>query len=148
LHWLVSRALLPVSTTGWVLLALLMVLAAVFGGAAGVARAVTRILPRHLYGICDGMAHDEDGAPALTPWLHGLLQRLAGRSARPRRLTFGGRWGAVGEGGRGGSGGAAHDGDGGGAREHPGARSSARRDIDLRVMTTALSQGRPYSIPF
>src|SRR5690606_16268571 len=46
LHWLVSRTVLPVSTTGWVLLALLMLLAAAFGGVGGVVRAVTRTLPR------------------------------------------------------------------------------------------------------
>lgn len=124
----------PSSHTGVVLLGALGVLALMLGGCAGVLRALTRTVPRHFYGICDGMPHDADGAPALTPWLHGLLQRLAGRDRSGAPLTFGDLWGPAGT--------------PRGRRRHPGATRTSARDIDLRVMTTALSQGRPYSLPF
>jgi len=87
-----------------------------------------RVLPANGYGLCSGLGGDD----ALTPWLHATLQSLAGLDPR-RPLRFGDLW-----------------------RGHAppadyvaaSARVHAReRDIDLRLMTTALSQGRPYSLP-
>jgi predicted acylesterase/phospholipase RssA len=87
-----------------------------------------RVLPANGYGLCSGLGD----ADALTPWLHATLQSLAGLDPR-RPLRFGDLW-----------------------RGHApppdyvaaSARLHAReRDIDLRLMTTALSQGRPYSFP-
>lgn len=86
-----------------------------------------RVVPANGYGLCSGL-----GADALTPWLHATLQSLAGLDPR-RPLRFGDLW-----------------------RGHApppdyvaaSARVHAReRDIDLRLMTTALSHGRPYSFP-
>lgn len=87
-----------------------------------------RVLPANGYGLCSGLGD----ADALTPWLHATLQSLAGIDAS-RPLRFGDLW-----------------------RGHAppadyvaaSARVHAReRDIDLRLMTTALSHGRPYSFP-
>lgn len=42
------------------------------------------------FGLCTGMAGtDAEDAPALTPWLHGKLQSLAGRALDEAPLTFG-----------------------------------------------------------
>jgi hypothetical protein len=87
-----------------------------------------RRVPANGYGLCTGLGD----ADKLTPWLHATLQSLAALDA-DRPLRFGDLW-------RG--------------REPPAdyvadaALHDARlRRIDLRLMTTALSQGRPYSFP-
>jgi predicted acylesterase/phospholipase RssA len=87
-----------------------------------------RRLPENGFGLCSGLGDEA----ALTPWLHATLQSLAGLAA-DRPLRFGDLW-------RG--------------REPRtdyiarAARSDANlRRIDLRLMTTALSHGRPYSFP-
>jgi len=87
-----------------------------------------RRVPANGYGLCTGLGD----ADTLTPWLHATLQSLAALDA-DRPLRFGDLW-------RG--------------REPPAdyvadaALHDARlRRIDLRLMTTALSQGRPYSFP-
>jgi predicted acylesterase/phospholipase RssA len=78
------------------------------------------------YGLCSGMGSDD----ALTPWLHGNLQAIA-RRALDDPLTFGDLWNA-----------GTTDSDAGAAL-----RETHLRRIDLRLMTTALSHGRPYSFP-
>ena len=87
-----------------------------------------RVLPANGYGLCSGLG----GADALTPWLHATLQSLAGLDVR-RPLRFGDLW-------RGHA--PPPDYVAASARVHP-----RERDIDLRLMTTALSHGRPYSFP-
>ena len=82
------------------------------------------------YGLCSGMG----SADALTPWLHATLQGLAAR-AGGAPLTFGDLWNA----------GAADAASGRNADEA--LRETHLRRIDLRLMTTALSHGRPYSFP-
>lgn len=69
---------------------LLFVVGALLGGAAGVAWRA-RALPAQGFGLCSGMpgAPAFRGAAALTPWLHELLQKLAGRGPDDAPLTFG-----------------------------------------------------------
>ena len=86
-----------------------------------------RRIGRNGYGLCNGMG----SADALMPWLHEKLQGLAA-CPLDRPLTFGDLW----------SGDAAGSTDGDKAL-----RETHRRRIDLRLMTTALSHGRPYSFP-
>jgi predicted acylesterase/phospholipase RssA len=106
-------------------------LAVVLTALAGVAcalpwrlhRALTRDLPANQFGICSGLRQGRH--PALTEWLADELDRIAGieslESGMPRRpLTFGDLRG---------------DADG-------------EPQIDLQVMTTNLTEGRPYRIPF
>ena len=87
-----------------------------------------RAIPANGYGLCSGLGD----ADSLTPWLHATLQSLAGLPPE-QPLRFGDLW-----------------------RGHAPApdyvAASARlyaheRAIDLRLMTTALSHGRPYSFP-
>ncbi|MGH9324984.1 MAG: patatin-like phospholipase family protein [Vicinamibacteria bacterium] len=92
---------------------------AAVGASMGVARAILRDLrervPANFYGLASGMG----GSEALTPWLYGLLQSLAGKpNGEP--LTFGDLWGA----------------------------DPARKQIDLQMMTTCITQERPYRLPF
>ncbi|MET0225621.1 MAG: hypothetical protein ABW187_04200 [Dokdonella sp.] len=87
-----------------------------------------RRVPANGYGLCSGLGD----ADTLTPWLHATLQSLAALDA-DRPLRFGDLWR-----------GRAPPADYVAAAAHHDARL---RCIDLRLMTTALSQGRPYSFP-
>jgi Patatin-like phospholipase len=66
-----------------------------------------------------GLSTGMGGSDALTPWLHELLQRLSGKP-RNEPLTFGDLWGP----------------------------DPSRKEIDLQMMTTCLTRGRPYRLPF
>lgn len=82
-----------------------------------------RGLPDSYYGICSG--NDPDGSakrPPLTRWLSELLDELAGKAgAAP--LTFGDLWELDGP-------------------------DEGEPGILLQTITTCLTQGRPYSMPF
>ena len=96
--------------------------------AAAIVLSALRRIPANGYGLCSGLGD----ADALTPWLHATLQSLAGLPA-DRPLRFGDLW------------------RGPGARtDYIAAEACHRarlRAIDLRLMTTSLSHGRPYSFP-
>ena len=82
-------------------------------------------LPANYYGLCTGMqgeAKIKSNAEPLTPWLHHYLNQLAGRSADGPPVTFGNLWGTT--------------------------DPNAERDINLEMMTTCLTHGRPYRLPF
>jgi predicted acylesterase/phospholipase RssA len=77
------------------------------------------------YGFCSGRtaeSHPGGELPGLTDWLTGYLDELAGPRAGHRPLTFGDLWGT---------------GD-----------PDAPRQINLEVMTSAVSQQTAYGIPF
>jgi len=84
------------------------------------------VLPTQAFGLARGHTAETaqaSGQPPLTDWLHGYLQDIAGKpSAAP--LTFG-------------------DLDAVTLDAQAGVHG-----IDLEMMTTALSLGRPYSLPF
>jgi predicted acylesterase/phospholipase RssA len=85
-----------------------------------------RGLPKHYFGICPGNDRDGDAkTPPLTRWLANLIDELAGKEEGPP-LTFGDLWDL----------------------EPGGEVGGEERGIDLQMMTTNLSQGRPYSLPF
>lgn len=77
-------------------------------------------LHANFYGVCTGLGTDAHGQPALTDWLGPYLNRLAGLDDT-RPLTFRDLWGAGGE---------------------------HARDINLEVVTTALTQHASYGVPF
>lgn len=89
-----------------------------------------RGLPGNLYGLCSGNSNrtsqsqdessERDGP--LTPWLARYLDRLAGKP-KEQPLTFGDLWGAP-------------------------DREVSERRINLEMMTTCITLGRPYRIPF
>ena len=91
-------------------------------------RDVTRKLVDNDYGLCKGMTTMPSAGPALTPWLHTLIQEVAGLPS-DRPLTFGDLWGAP------------------GAPFVSGEAPRGTRSIDLRMFTTNLSHGRPYVFP-
>ncbi len=85
-------------------------------------RRVIRAVPENFYGLCSGRNDSEtDGDPCLTSWLASYLDRLAGKHADAGPLTFGDLWGT----------------------RDP----QAERQINLEMMTTNLTQGRPYRLP-
>lgn len=85
-------------------------------------RDVTRRLVEKGLGLCTGLTTDKRNE-ALTPWLHGHIQRAAGRRITDPPLTFEDLWHAEGSDG------------------------SEPRSIDLQVFSTNLSHGRPYIFP-
>ena len=97
-----------------------------------VMRSVQSALPENFYGLCSGMTDafrdrarnpppSQQGKP-LTYWLTEYLDTLAGRKPEDRPLTFGDLWG---------------DRD-----------ADAERRINLEMMTTCITHGRPYRLPF
>jgi predicted acylesterase/phospholipase RssA len=86
-----------------------------------VAGCASRSLPSNFYGLCTGRS--SEGSPvALTDWLEQKLDDVAGHEDAARPLTFGDLWGA------------GHD------QQHA--------DINLEMLTTNLSHGRPHRLPF
>jgi predicted acylesterase/phospholipase RssA len=86
-------------------------------------------LVANYFGLCSGMPatkHRGAGPEALTSWLSGYYQQLAGLPAE-KVLTFGDLWGL--------------------SPAHAGEPAQSRK-IDLQMMTTALNMGRPYAFPF
>lgn len=90
--------------------------------AVAIVSQLRRAVPDNFYGLCNGSTSADAGpdTPGLTPWLSSLIHCLAGQPAG-RPLTFGDLWG---EGGR------------------------DKTDVDLQMMTTSLTHGRPYRLPF
>ena len=81
------------------------------------------------FGLCSGLSEDKQ-QPALTPWLHELIQHAAGRTVHDAPLTFGDLWC--------------------GKKYEPGKTSGCKKEdyaIDLQMFSTNLSHGRPYVFP-
>jgi predicted acylesterase/phospholipase RssA len=89
---------------------------------------LTRNVVGNNYGLCKGMTTNGVAGPALTPWLHKLIQDAAGLPIN-EPLTFGHLWNAP------------------GGPPVPDSCSTGARSIDLRMFTTNLSHGRPYIFP-
>jgi len=99
----------------------------------------TRALPANFYGLCSG--HNPDShtsAQALTDWLTDYLDDLAGITTPACPLTFGDLW-------RGAAVAACAE-DGTPARDNT--NVPTERTINLQMITTNLSHGRPYTLPF
>jgi len=116
-----------VAVVGWLVLAV--------GLAAGTAwvlgRTLLREVPGNLYGLCTGMdGGGASGLPALTPWLTKVLDEAAGIREADGPLTFGHLWAGPGA---------------GRVEASPRPRQPA---VNLEVMTTCVTRGRPYRIPF
>jgi predicted acylesterase/phospholipase RssA len=104
--------------------ALLVIALLVIAAAVLFARDLIRGVHANGYGLCSGLTQvpPEAGQPALTDWLTGYLNELAGRPPQGDPLTFGDLWGTI--------------------------DPNAPREVNLEVMTTAVSQQMVYSIPF
>jgi predicted acylesterase/phospholipase RssA len=104
--------------------AVLVAIVGVIVGLVTEALRAIRTLGENDFGICHlGPA---GSGQSLTPWLHGLIQEAAGRGAGEPPLTFGDLWGGDPKI-------AGHD--------------DADRAIDLQMVTTDLSRGRPMRLP-
>lgn len=92
---------------------------------AGVLR-VARAIRRNRLGLCSGMRRGDrqTGLPALTEWLHDVLQRLAGQRERP--LLFADLWTAP---------------------QYP-QEPVTEKVLSLAVITTSVSHHEPRSLPF
>lgn len=118
--------------TSWVIAGIALLAAGILLAAGGIALAIglagrflLRILaddvPETMFGICTGLSQGD--GPAFTDWIADRIDDLAGRDRGTVPLTFGDLWG------------------GAGARP-------ADRVIDLRMISTCLSQSRPYELPW
>lgn len=89
------------------------------------ARRARREIPANGFGLCSGNGPDVDDPtgmpPALTPWLANLLNDLAGKPREDGPVTFG---------------------------DLAKAAPDGEAWVDLRLMTTNLTHGRPYEFPF
>ncbi len=106
----------------------------VTGLAAGLTRDAVQALPENLYGLCSGITDnfrtaDNERPPnpanrskPLTYWLTEYLNSFVSRTAADIPLTFGELWGT----------------------RDP----QAPRQVNLEMMTTCLTHGRPYRLPF
>lgn len=105
------------------LLALSVLVAGLAFAVVSEAASLVTQLPRNHFGICLGNDRDEDAqTPPLTRWLADLIDELAGKDGC-EPLTFGDLWSLD---------------------DLP----EDERGVNLQMMTTNLSQRRPYSLPF
>jgi predicted acylesterase/phospholipase RssA len=106
--------------------ALLALVGGALGAMLGVYVNAVRGLPANRFGLCSGGGESSGGVPPLTTWLTDEIDRLAGRptGAEGEPLTFGDLWRGA---------------DGTGSAEDP--------VINLEMMTTNLTHGRPYRLP-
>ncbi len=79
------------------------------------------------FGMVSGMAAADAQTGSLTTWIHQQIQTAAGFNSQAAPLTFGDLWSA---------------------RPYPGETLRTDRAINLQVVTTCLSDGQPFSIPF
>jgi predicted acylesterase/phospholipase RssA len=126
---LVVVGVLELTWPGWLLIVCGVVV--VFLGVAVAVvlrlwRKLTVDVPNNLFGICRGTAGGS-GGPGFTDWLADAIDRVAGLDAPARPLRFGNLW-------------TGSD----GATDIP----PEERTIDLRMITTCLSEGRPYEMPW
>jgi hypothetical protein len=130
---LVSMLSWPTTAWGWSTVAvavivglLIALLGSLIGGGLSAILLARRALPQNRYGLCSGKGEaDRSGVPALTDWLHNLIQRVAGRGDDPEAppVTFGDLWGTGGD-------------------------ETAERDIELVLMTSNITQAVSHRLPF
>ena len=124
----------PVALATVVLMLWLVVTTAVATALAALRFVVSLLagLQRNGWGLCSGHSSDETVQPqALTDWLVDYFDHLAGRDRAARPLTFGDLWGLP--------------------EQAPTTSrdilAASAREIDLQVMTTAVSQHLCYALP-
>ena len=90
--------------------------------AIGLYRKVTNAIPDNHYGLCRGFIEGPNNIPVLTPWLSRLINETAGIDPDGKPLTFGDLWKLD--------------------------ENNQERRINLQMMTTNLTTGRPHRLPF
>lgn len=111
---------------GWGILCAFLLALVGAASALGVAlcREALSAIPRNFYGLCAGSAATPF-APAMTPWLTDELDLLAGKATGAGPLTFGDL-----------------------LQGPTGTQPAGEPAINLQMVTTNLTQGRGYRIPF
>jgi len=123
LMWYLGAASLA---TAFALGSFWVVVFALVAAAIAAALDVPSTLRANFFGLCSGYRKDSPaGQPPLTNWLSAYLNAVAGKPA-DAPLTFGDLWRAP------------------QTRD----RIKTARAINLEMMTTNLTHGRPYSLPF
>jgi predicted acylesterase/phospholipase RssA len=113
---------------GLVCAGVLMVICGMACAAAALLWTALETIPGNFFGICRGSAGRSPTSPEpLTDWLTSYLNRVAGKDHGADPLTFGELWNAPGK---------------------LDQNDPKERCINLEVMTTNLTHGRPYRIPF
>jgi predicted acylesterase/phospholipase RssA len=124
LLWLLLRG--PVATyfvLGALWVALLVAVSILFS----VSRTVLKSLGSGGFGMCSGISvSGSSKQPALTDWLHHKIQVAAGRKPGAAPVTFGDLWAA---------------------KPYPGEEARTELAINLQVVTTDLTEGRPHTLP-
>ncbi|SDS30043.1 patatin-like phospholipase family protein [Microlunatus soli] len=117
--------------------AVLLVIIELIALPVAILRNLSRDVPANNFGICTGLSTGT-GEPAVTEWLQSKINIAAGLTADDPPLTFGQLWTA------------GHRAPAGGPDDAVRAalQDPTRRAIDLRVITTCLSESRPYELPF
>jgi predicted acylesterase/phospholipase RssA len=101
----------------------------VIGGAVVLVAAsvdAIKVTTHNGFGFCSGFDPNSESGPPLTNWLHERIQTTSGKNANGP-LTFGDLWTAP---------------------LFPGEAPVTEQTIKLQVVTTNLSLGRPFTIPF
>ena len=123
LPWMVERHPTVCGVLGsGVGLVLALLCAAWFGFKSAV-----KALANNDFGICSGLASQGGEQDSLTGWLDLQIQNAAGRQVTHAPVTFGDLWSAP---------------------AYPGEELRTARMVNLEVVTTGLTEGRPFSIPF
>lgn len=104
--------------------------------AGNAVRALAFTLPKNRFGFSTGMAADDRRLPGVSQWLHDEIQKTAGLAPTDPPLTFGDLW-LAGE--------QVADLD---AELRKRENDPELRAINLQMITTALSHGHPYRLPF
>lgn len=127
-----STSVLPLRILDWIVAAAIAIVGAVAASAGRLLWDALRKLPLNGYGLVSGIADDADDDNVLTSWLTRELELVAGLDPGTVPLTFGMLW-------------------------HPSAPPAAtglldapaadERAVNLQMVTTCLTEGRPYQFP-
>jgi len=101
---------------------ILIILGVLISVAIGFYQKVTKAIPENHYGLCRGFVEGPNNVPVLTPWLSRLINETAGMDPDGKPLTFGNLWGLD--------------------------EKNKERRVNLEMMTTNLTTGRPHRLPF
>ncbi|MDN5570738.1 MAG: patatin-like phospholipase family protein, partial [Propionibacteriaceae bacterium] len=124
--WLALRTPSVPTALGTLALALVVLVAGVVVVVgAGALLTLGRAVPANLFGICTGRGVP-GGGPGFTDWLAERTDALAGRTGQGP-LLHGHLWTGT---------------------DTPGYRRPQERSVDLRMVSTCVSQGRPYEMPW
>lgn len=116
----------------WIVVAVIALVAATAASAGGLVWDALRKLPRNYFGLATGIADDSGDVHALGTWLTQELETTAGIAPGGVPLTFGMLWNPQ---------------NGPRACAYDVAPATADCSINLQMITTSLTEGRPFQFP-